>query len=94
MYQVIWGTAEWNIVMKETIEKSSKEIVAKAETETKIRPPGKGEFPKSVRKRLAEINKAKDEPEEKFLKALTKPYSELEPADRLEIYDSDCMVKR
>ena len=30
----------------------------------------------------------------KFLNALTKPYSELDPRDRLEVYEWDCMVKR
>lgn len=99
MYQAIWGTSDWNIVVKDTIEKKPEEIVARADLETKLPPKSNKDFPRSIRSRLAEINqKKKDEIEkyensQKFLKALHKSYNELEPADRLEIYESDHMVK-
>lgn len=103
MYQVIWGTGNWNVVNKENIEKSSKEVVKKAPIPNILEKESTTDFPTSIRSKLDDVmakQKQKEEKVEKseangkFLDALTKSYSELNPEDRLELYDSDCLLKR
>lgn len=100
MYQALWGTGEWNVVSKENIEMNPKELIAKAQGDITMSTDDEGELPKSIRHKISDINakqKEKEDKEEsnaKFLNALTKPYSELDPGDRFELYESDCMIKR
>lgn len=97
LYQSIWGTREWNAVSKTTIGKKPKEIMDTADKELKAIGNSKGGIPKSIRSKLDKIVREKKEQEEKeennpafkFLNALMKPYSELKPEDRLELYEKD-----
>ena len=76
--------------------------MAKADEEIKKMEIGKAENPKSIRVKLSKIMKEQRENEEnignqshvKFLNAMMKPYSELDPNDRLELYESESLVKR
>jgi hypothetical protein len=99
VYETLWGRQPWNMVSKDTISLKPNEVVAKAAEYTK-KINFKRDTPKPIRGRLKEITDKKralegrDEPNSKFIKAMTKPYSELAPEDRLELYESDCMIKR
>lgn len=100
LYQWIWGSSEWNQVQKDNVERSSKDTIDKVKVDPNLTREKDSEFPKSIRTKLNEINQKHKEKEDiedpntKFLNALTKPYSELDPRDRLEVYECDWMVKR
>jgi hypothetical protein len=101
MYEVLWGKMNWNAVSKDTISMDASQIIEKANDALKKSEEFKIQIPGSIKKRLKDLTNKKrkdrdmkDEPNAKFLNTLTKPYSDLNPEYRLELYESDCMIKR
>jgi len=104
LFQSIWGTNnEWNVVSKQTIGKKPGELMESAEKHLVKIPEGKGGMPRSIRDNLTKLIEKQREAEEKddedkahpqykFLNALMKPYSELHPVERLELYQNEATI--
>jgi len=102
LYQSIWGTYEWNHVLKENVDRSSKDTIDKVRIDPNLAIVKNPETPRSIRTKLNEIiqkqkaREGEDDEEKtaKFLRALTIPYSELDARERFELYETDSMLKR
>lgn len=90
---------------KQTIGKKPQEIMDSADKHTEKIPGTKESLPKSIRASLTKIiehqreveeknEEEKSNPQYKFLNALMKPYSDLDPRDRLELYENEAITKR
>lgn len=97
LYSTLWGNEDWNIVDRNNISRPPKDTIAKVDIDSKIKEYGKNrkKAPTPIFKKIESIIvqkkelQKKDEGDKRFLAALTKPYSELDPSDRLDLYEGD-----
>ncbi|CAI2384386.1 unnamed protein product [Moneuplotes crassus] len=103
LFQTVWGAEHhWNKVSRETINRTPLELMEAAQHFVQEIPEGNNQMPKEIWKNLRTViekyeeaereQEAKATPKRKFLRLLMKPYNELHPVERLELYQNEANI--